>query len=90
MDQLLGCSRDTVLRKVEALAEQAREHHIKRLAKTQTSFVMMDELETFVHARMRNDVARLGRKTWTTTKNLKALENHLWLSVAWTNGYHLN
>lgn len=198
MAQLLGCSRDTVLRKIEVLAEQAQEHHIKRLAKIQTSFVMMDELETFIHARwkqvsvpvvvrpktgeilafgvarkpssmkqgiefnrwvinerpqvmahvlamvspclklgatlatdgeasyskwigrylpgvkhtkqktpagnqdydplfavnvlfakMRNDLARLGRKTWTTTKTMEGLENHLWLYVAWVNGYRL-
>lgn len=40
-------------------------------------------------AKMRNDLARLGRKTWTTTKSIKGLENHLWLWVAWTNGYRL-
>lgn len=40
-------------------------------------------------AKMRNDLARLARKTWTTTKTIKALENHLWLWVAWTNGYEL-
>lgn len=42
-----------------------------------------------LHAKMRNDLARLGRKTWTTTKSIKGLENHLWLYVAWTNGYGL-
>lgn len=40
-------------------------------------------------AKLRNDLARLARKTWTTTKSIKALENHLWLWVAWTNGYDL-
>ena len=40
-------------------------------------------------AKARNDLARLGRKTWTTTKSRKALENHLWLWVAWVNGYRL-
>ncbi len=38
-------------------------------------------------AKARNDLARLGRKTWTTTKSRKALENHLWLWVAWVNQY---
>lgn len=198
MAQLLGCSRDTVLRKVEHLASQAREHHARRLGEVRTSFVMMDELETFTHARwkqvsvpvvvrpktgeilafgvaripssmakgiqfnrwvvnerpqvvprvlatvapclkpgaalatdgdgsypkwvgralpgvrhkrqktpigntdydplfavnvlfakMRNDLARLGRKTWTTTKTMEGLENHLWLYVAWVNKYPL-
>ena len=40
-------------------------------------------------AKLRNDLARLGRKTWTTTKTIKGLEEHLWLWVAWTNGYVL-
>lgn len=40
-------------------------------------------------AKARNDLARLGRKTWTTTKSKKALENHLWIWVAWVNGYRL-
>jgi len=40
-------------------------------------------------AKMRNDLARLGRKTWTTTKTIKGLEEHLWLWVAWTNGYRV-
>lgn len=40
-------------------------------------------------AKARNDLARLERKTWTTTKSRKALESHLWIWVAWTNGYQL-
>lgn len=40
-------------------------------------------------AKLRNDLARLGRKTWTTTKSIQGLENHLWLWVAWTNKYPL-
>lgn len=40
-------------------------------------------------AKIRLDLARLGRRTWTTTKSIRALENHLWLWVAWTNGYPL-
>lgn len=194
---LLGCSRTTIARKIEHLAKQAQKHHEKRLAEMTTRYVMLDELETFLHARwkqlsvpvavrvktgeviafkvarkpssmkqgiignrwvvddrplamawvlagvgsvlvpggtiatdshpqypkwirravpaamhkkllgitepgydplfainlafakMRNDLARLGRKTWTTTKSIKGLENHLWLWVAWTNGYPL-
>lgn len=42
-----------------------------------------------IHAKMRNDLARLGRKTWTTTKTVAGLRNHLWLYVAWVNGYAL-
>src|SRR5690606_24664119 len=52
---VLGCNRDTVLRKIEHLAREARKHHaraMEQLAKAGgTSYVMMDELETFIHAR---------------------------------------
>lgn len=198
MQKLLDCSRTTIARKIDHLAQQARIHHAKWMATLQTAYVMGDELETFLHARwkqlsvplvlrvktgevlafavarqpskmakgiqfnrwviddrpqairqvlqtiapclkpgstiatdkhssypkwirqnlpgvkhqpvkspvgnidydplfvinvafakMRNDLARLGRKTWTTTKSLKGLEDHLWLWVAWTNGYRL-
>lgn len=40
-------------------------------------------------AKLRNDLARLGRKSWTTTKSIGGLTNHLWLYVAWNNGYRL-
>lgn len=40
-------------------------------------------------AKLRNDLARLGRKTWITTKTPSALERHLWLYVAWVNGYRV-
>ncbi|MEO7067387.1 MAG: hypothetical protein ABI114_10800 [Rhodanobacter sp.] len=197
MATLLGCSPRTIDRKVKHLVGEAKRCHAIRLASIQSSYVMMDELETFVHskykqlsvpvvvrvktgevlgfgvarkpcnkpyyatkyswtldersvvtmavftsiapslkanasivtdakpayitwvntalpsakhvpyvpvkgpgydplfainvafAKMRNDLARLGRKTWTTTKTIPALENHLWLWVAWTNKYEL-
>ena len=38
-------------------------------------------------AKLRNDLGRLARKTWVTTKSRAALERHLWLYVAWTNNY---
>ncbi|WP_227893465.1 hypothetical protein [Burkholderia vietnamiensis] len=41
------------------------------------------------HAKLRNDLARLGRRSWATTKTMKALDDHLWLWVAWVNGYPL-
>ncbi|PQV53363.1 hypothetical protein [Paraburkholderia sp. BL21I4N1] len=40
-------------------------------------------------AKMRNDLARLGRKTWTTSKTIDGLRDHLWLWTAWKNGYDL-
>lgn len=38
-------------------------------------------------AKLRNDLARFGKKTWCSTKSQKSLLNHLWLYVAWNNGY---
>jgi len=194
---LLGCSKRTLARKIGHLARQAQVHHAAHLAEVKTAYAMMDELETFIHARykqvavpmvvrvktgeilafglaripssmrkgiednrwvindrtrvvprvlldcgpalkagatlatdgdwnypkwiskalpgvahrklkspsapdydplfainltfakMRNDLARLARKTWTTSKSIQGLENHLWLYVAWVNGYGL-
>jgi transposase-like protein len=34
-------------------------------------------------ARMRHDMNRLARKTWSTTKSIQGLEAHIWLYVAW-------
>lgn len=38
-------------------------------------------------AKMRHDMNRLARKTWSTTKAIHGLENHIWLYVAWINKY---
>lgn len=198
MAVLLECSPTTIARKIDYLAHWARKHHLEHMKSISTSYVMVDELETFLHSRykqlsvivavrvktgevlgfavarkpsnqergwkkygwhiddrpaefrrvvrgiapslvvnatiatdshpsyakwlnqalqqpythyktkspvgpgfdplfainvafakMRNDLARLGRKTWTTTKTMKGLQDHLWLWVAWTNGYEL-
>ena len=40
-------------------------------------------------AKLRNDLSRLGRKTWVTTKKLERLDAHLALYLAWNNGYRL-
>lgn len=40
-------------------------------------------------ARMRHDMNRLARKTWSTTKAISGLENHIWLFVAWNNKYKI-
>ncbi|MET3109472.1 hypothetical protein AAKU58_004329 [Oxalobacteraceae bacterium GrIS 1.18] len=40
-------------------------------------------------ARMRHDMNRLARKTWSTTKSIEGLENHIWLYVAWNNQYFI-
>lgn len=51
MEQLVGCSKSTIARKLAYLAGQAQSQHMEWLADLQTSYVMMDELMTFVHAR---------------------------------------
>lgn len=40
-------------------------------------------------ARMRHDMNRLARKSWSTTKAIHGLENYLCLYVAWNNGYEI-
>lgn len=40
-------------------------------------------------ARLRADLPRLHRTTWTTTKSLAEFERHVWLWVAWNNGYEV-
>lgn len=40
-------------------------------------------------AKLRNDLSRLSRKTWVTTKKIPRLDEHLALYVAWNNGYRL-
>jgi len=40
-------------------------------------------------AKMRQDLSRLFRSTWATTKTLAGLYNHLMLYVAWQNKYKL-
>lgn len=40
-------------------------------------------------AKLRNDLSRLSRKTWVTTKRLWALQAHLDLYTAWNNKYVL-
>lgn len=40
-------------------------------------------------ARMRHDMNRLGRKTWSTTKSISGLEQHIWLYISWNNKYEI-
>jgi spermidine synthase len=42
-----------------------------------------------VFATMRQDMSRLFRSTWSHSKDITALRAHLWLYVAWRNGYDL-
>lgn len=40
-------------------------------------------------AKIRNDLSRMARKTWVTTKTMWALQAHLDLYIAFNNGYNL-
>jgi transposase-like protein len=40
-------------------------------------------------ARIRADLCRMRRKTWATSKKIENLEAHLWVYLAWNNGYTL-
>jgi hypothetical protein len=40
-------------------------------------------------AKLRNDLSRLSRKTWVTTKKRSALAQRIALYTAWHNGYRL-
>lgn len=72
------------------VADAKVEKHVRR-KKAQTEDKEFDELFSInnTFAKMRHDMNRLGRKTWFTSKSIKGLENHIWLYVAWTNGYKL-
>lgn len=41
-------------------------------------------------AKLRNDLSRLSRKTWVTTKRIDRLQAHLDLYIAFNNGYRLH
>jgi transposase-like protein len=43
----------------------------------------------YTAAKIRNDLSRMGRKTWVTTKKIACLQAHLDLYVAFNNGYSL-
>jgi hypothetical protein len=40
-------------------------------------------------AKIRNDLSRMARKTWVTTKKAEMLQAHLDLYIAWNNGYKI-
>ncbi len=39
--------------------------------------------------RMRHDMNRFARKTWSKTKAIHGLEKHIWLYIAWNNKYKI-
>jgi hypothetical protein len=40
-------------------------------------------------AKLRADIARLARRTWSASKKAECLQDHLMLYIAYNNGYHL-
>lgn len=40
-------------------------------------------------AKLRADISRLSRRTWSASKNATGLQNHLMLYIAYNNGYKL-
>jgi len=42
-----------------------------------------------VCAKIRNDLSRMARRTWVTTKDWNRLQVHLNIYIAWNNGYQL-
>lgn len=43
----------------------------------------------YTAAKIRNDLSRMGRKTWVTTKKLESLQAHLDLYIAFNNNYSI-
>ncbi|MGZ3687309.1 MAG: transposase [Bdellovibrionota bacterium] len=43
----------------------------------------------YVCAKIRNDLSRMARRTWVTTKDWTKLRDHLYVYIAWNNGYQL-
>jgi transposase-like protein len=43
----------------------------------------------YTAAKIRNDLSRMARKTWVTTKKAEMLQAHLDLYIAWNNGYKI-
>jgi hypothetical protein len=43
----------------------------------------------YTAAKLRNDLSRLGRKNWVTTKKISRLQAHLNLYLAWNHRYQI-
>jgi hypothetical protein len=41
-------------------------------------------------AKIRADLSRMRRRTWACTKKWENLQKHLYIYIAWNNGYNLN
>jgi hypothetical protein len=78
---------------ITAVVPHAKLERVKGKTKKQPAGTPKDYDELFAinntFARMRHDMNRLARKTWSTSKAIHGLEKHLWLYVAWNNKYPL-
>ena len=76
---------------ITAVVPHAKLERVKGKTKKQPAGTPKDYDELFAinntFARMRHDMNRLARKTWSTSKAIHGLEKHLWLYVAWNNKY---
>ena len=79
---------------IAAVLPLAKLERVKGKTKKQPAGTPKDYDELFAinntFARMRHNMNRLARKTWSTSKAIHGLEKHLWLYVAWNNKYPLN
>lgn len=69
----------------------ATHHSIKRRFVKRDRRNAEDHLFTlnYTAAKIRNDLSRMGRKTWVTTKKVERLQAHLDLYIAFNNKYAL-
>lgn len=78
---------------IAAVVPHAKLEQIKGKSKKQPAGTPKGYDELFAtnntFARMRHDMNRLARKTWSTSKAIHGLEKHLWLYLAWNNKYKL-
>ena len=74
--KLLGVSEDSLDTEEEKEAKSRKDH---------------DPMFALNHmcAKLRADISRLIRRTWSTTKLIDRLQNHLYLYIAYNNGYKI-
>lgn len=79
------------LNQVRAELPQARHNSLKRRFAKKDRKNAEDHLFTlnYVAAKIRNDLSRMARKTWVTTKKMERLQTHLDLYIAFHNHYSL-
>lgn len=79
------------LNQVRHILPETKHNSIKRRFAKKDRKNAEDHLFTlnYTAAKIRNDLSRMARKTWVTTKTLRGLQAHLDLYVAFNNKYQL-